>query len=338
MSDREPATGELLVLEGVTAPARLLEVAIEHASRRVPLAAPEQSAASVLESITGVRFSSASDVVVLDDGRLAGLVPIERLLASPPATTMAEIMDRDPAVVDPECDQETVAWRTVERGGAGVAVVDESGRFVGLVSANRMLEVLLHEHGEDLARIGGYARGSRGARRAAEERVSRRLWHRLPWLMIGLAGAMASAVIIGAFEEKLREVLLLSFFLPGVVYLADAVGTQTETILIRGLAAGIEIRKVLRREIVSGAIIGALIALVFLPFALLGWGDEQVAIAVALALLCACSIATLVAIALPLAFRRLGIDPAFGSGPLATVVQDLLTIVVYLAIAAAIVS
>ena len=70
------------------------------------------------------------------------------------------------------------------------------------------------------------------------------------------------------------------------------------------------------------------------PSPCIGWGNEEVAIAVALALFCACSIATLVAMALPLAFQRLGIDPAFGSGPLATVIQDLLSIVVYLAIAA----
>ena len=177
-------------------------------------------------------------------------------------------------------------------------------------------------------------RGTLGARRAAEEPVTQRLWHRFPWLLIGLVGAMASAVIVGAFEEQLNEVLLLAFFLPAVVYLADAVGTQTEAILIRGLSVGIGLRKVIPRELISGAIIGALIGLAFLPFALIGWGNEEVAIAVALALFCACSIATLVAMALPLAFQRLGVDPAFGSGPLATVIQDLLSIVVYLAIAA----
>ena len=177
-------------------------------------------------------------------------------------------------------------------------------------------------------------RGTLGARRAAEEPVTQRLWHRFPWLLIGLVGAMASAVIVGAFEEQLNEVLLLAFFLPAVVYLADAVGTQTEAILIRGLSVGIGLRKVIRRELISGAIIGALIGLAFLPFALIGWGNEEVAIAVALALFCACTIATLVAMALPLAFQRLGVDPAFGSGPLATVIQDLLSIVVYLAIAA----
>ena len=76
---------------------------------------------------------------------------------------------------------------------------------------------------------------------------------------------------------------------------------------------------------------GVVVGGVFFGFAVVGWGDEQVALAVALALLASCSIATLVAMALPAAFQRLGADPAFGSGPLATVLQDLLFIAVYLA-------
>jgi magnesium transporter len=163
--------------------------------------------------------------------------------------------------------------------------------------------------------------------------VGRRLWHRLPWLFIGLVGAMVSAAIVGAFEEQLARNVLLALFVPGVVYMADAVGTQTETVLIRGLAAGVPMRAVVWRELVTGAIVGLTMAAAFLPFALLGWGNERVAVAVSLALLASCSIATIVAMTLPWLFQRAGIDPAFGTGPLATVVQDLLSIVVYFAIA-----
>jgi magnesium transporter len=144
---------------------------------------------------------------------------------------------------------------------------------------------------------------------------------------------MASAVIVGAYESELETKVLLAFFLPGVVYMADAVGTQTETVLIRGLSAGVGVRPVAGREIVTGLAIGVAVAIAFLLFALAAWGDERVAVAVALALLASCSIATIVAMVLPWAFQRLGTDPAFGSGPLATVIQDLLSILVYFAIA-----
>ena len=82
---------------------------------------------------------------------------------------------------------------------------------------------------------------------------------------------------------------------------------------------------------------GLVIGGAFLVFALVGWGEADVAVAVALAMFASCSVATVVAMALPAAFQRLGRDPAFGAGPLATVAQDLLSIVVYLAIVSALV-
>jgi magnesium transporter len=120
--------------------------------------------------------------------------------------------------------------------------------------------------------------------------------------------------------------------------MADAVGTQTETLIIRGLSVGVGIGRVARREIITGLLVGLLLAVLVLPVILVIWGNPEVAVSVALALLAACSIATVIAMALPWVFNRLGKDPAFGSGPLATVVQDLLSIVVYLMIAKALIT
>jgi magnesium transporter len=90
---------------------------------------------------------------------------------------------------------------------------------------------------------------------------------------------------------------------------------------------------VLKGELLSGLLLSTVIAAAFLPVAAVGWGDAEVAVGVAAALLASSLAATLVAIALPWTFQRLGGDPAFGSGPLATVIQDLLTIGVYFAVA-----
>ena len=105
-----------------------------------------------------------------------------------------------------------------------------------------MLRVLLDGHDEDLARLGGFVAGSARARSAAEESIGRRLWHRLPWLLVGLLGAMAATTIVGAFEGQFEENVLLAFFIPAIVYMADAVGTQTETVLIRALSADVTVR------------------------------------------------------------------------------------------------
>jgi magnesium transporter len=126
-------------------------------------------------------------------------------------------------------------------------------------------------------------------------------------------------------------------FVPAVVYMADAVGTQTEALIIRGISAGVQVREVARREVVTGAVIGLLLAGAFLPFVSLVWGDAEVALAVSVALFVACCVAGLVALLLPWLLVRLGRDPAFGSGPLATVVQDLLSILTYFLVASLIV-
>ena len=313
-------------------PSRLHFAAKGRATRSVPTAGPSESADSVRRRLAGSRFDSAAEVVVLEGDRLAGFVALERLLAAPGAAPITEIMDREPPVLEPVGDEEITVREAAARGAGGFAVVDGQGRFAGLIPATRMLEIALIAHEEDLARLGGYLSGSAQARGAARESVTRRLWHRLPWLLLGLAGAMASALIVGAFESRLDENVALAFFIPAIVYMADAVGTQTETVLIRALAAGVTVREVVRRELLTGLVLGTLIGAAFLPFSLAVWGDAEVAVAVALALFASSSIATLVAMVLPAAFQRLGRDPAFGSGPLATVLQDLLSIVVYFAL------
>jgi magnesium transporter len=144
---------------------------------------------------------------------------------------------------------------------------------------------------------------------------------------------MLSAVLLGAFEDELDRKVVIAFFVPAVVYLANAVGTQTQTILIRGLSVGVTVRQVASRELLTGTLAGALVAVAFAPFALVAFGDADVALALALALLASCTAATVIAMALPWVFQRFGADPAFGSGPLATVLQDLISLVIYLAIA-----
>jgi magnesium transporter len=156
------------------------------------------------------------------------------------------------------------------------------------------------------------------------------LWHRMPWLLVGLLGAMVSAGLMKAFEAQLDANLAVAYFVPAIVYLADAVGTQTETLAIRGLSVGVGIRRITGREALTGLSVGVLLGAIMLPVVALMTGDWMLAAVVAFAVLAASTIATVVALALPWLLHRLGKDPAFGAGPLATVIQDLLSIVIYL--------
>jgi magnesium transporter len=322
-------------------PADASALAFESAARLmttdVLVVPPTATGSAVRALVARRRYESLSDVAVCADGRLVGLLKIEDALAAPEDAAVSAYMDRDPPVVAHGIDQEVAAWKAVEHGEGALAVVGDDGRFLGLIPPERLLRVLLIEHEEDLARIGGFMRGSASAREASIEPVARRLWHRMPWLLVGLLGALAAAAIVDGFEGRLRDHVLLAFFIPGVVYLADAVGTQTETLVIRGLSLGVRIREVVVRELLTGVIAGAVLGLAFMPVGMIWWGDGDVVITVALALFVACSAATAVATLLPWLFSVARRDPAFGSGPLATVVQDLLSIVVYLTIASVLV-
>jgi magnesium transporter len=309
--------------------------ASEHVCTLVPVASPQTTAGELRESMAGVHFESATHVGVCDEGKLVGVLRVEELFGALSDAKVRDIMDADPPAVAPGVDQEKAAWKALQHGESALAIIDNGGRFVGFIPPDRLLAVLLHEHDEDLARLGGFLHDSSMARAASEEPVVKRFWHRVPWLLVGLLGALLAADIVGAYEQQLQANVMLAFFIPGIVYLADAVGTQTEALVIRGLSVGVSIGGVVRREVYTGLLVGVTLAAVFFPIGLWRWGDASMVTAVALAILAACTTASAVALTLPWLLNRLGLDPAFGSGPLATVIQDLLSVIIYLRIATA---
>jgi magnesium transporter len=322
----------------MTAQGRInFEIASEHAAVRVPIANPAETIGGVRRSLAGAAYEMASHIVVCDHGRFVGILTVEDLFAAPEDSAVASVMDRDPPTIAPGADQEVAAWHAVKHGEAALSVVDQDGRFLGIIPPHRLLAVLLQEHNEDMARIGGFLKNSSAALRASEEPVHRRFWHRVPWLLLGLAGVFLAADIIGLFEASLQEHLILAFFIPGIVYLADAVGTQTEMVLVRGLSVGVPVRRVVGREILSGITIGLALGAAAFPIVLWRWGDWEIALGMGISIFAACSIATLIAMLLPWIFDQFDLDPAFGSGPLATIIQDLLSVLIYFAIMTAVV-
>lgn len=313
------------------------ETAAQHACSEVPVFALGCPADEARRQLVGQRYDCASHVVVCDQRKFLGVVRIEDLLVAPADTRLGDVMDRESPFVAPGVDQEIAAWHAVRNGESALAVVDRDGRFLGVIPPHRLLAVLLSEHEEDLSRLGGFTRSAAAARTTSEEPVERRFRHRVPWLILGLAGALLAADFVGWFEAQLQHKVMLAFFIPGIVYLADAVGTQTETVVVRGFSVGVGMRQMLTRELLAGLAIGLALAVVAGPVVWWRWGEADVALCVGLSVFAACSTATVAAMALPWLFDALGQDPAFGSGPLATVIQDLLSILIYFAIATTIV-
>jgi magnesium transporter len=308
------------------------ESAAAHATTHVPMVDPSMRARDLWNLLAGRQFESASHVVVCDASRFVGAVAIEDVLSAPGETRVESLMDRGAPVVAPGVDQEVAAWKAVRHGESALAVVDADGRFVGIIPPRRLVAVLLAEHEEDLMRLGGFLRNSSAARATSEEPAHRRFWHRLPWLLMGLGGAVVTAGLVGRFESRLQLNVMVAFFMPGIVYLADAVGTQTETVVVRGLSLGVPMTRMVVREILAVLAIGLTLGALAVPVVWWQWHDASLAVAVGVSIFAASSTATAVGITLPWVFDRLGIDPAVGSGPLATVLQDLFSIWVYLAV------
>lgn len=301
---------------------------------RVPVARATDVVAAVVADLAGRDHESFEAVFVVDaDRTLAGGIRLADLLRAPPDQRIGDLVDHAYPRVGPHHDQEHVAAEALDRGASSVAVVDELGRLIGAVPAQSLLEILRREHIEDLHRLAGIQRETSRDRSALEAPPLRRARHRLPWLIVGLAGSMLAAVIMSRFERVLATDLAVAFFVPAIVYLADAIGTQTETIVVRGLSLSrLPLRHLLANELRTGALIGITLAALALPAVALAF-DLRLAISVATAIFVAGSVATTIGLLLPWTLHRLGSDPALGSGPVATIIQDVLSLLIYFAIA-----
>jgi magnesium transporter len=307
------------------------------ASHLVPIEAfarLDQTAGVALSSLLQARPRAPDLMLVCDDqGRLAGVVPLARLITQDAATPLTALVDPAFPRVRPETDQETAASLALHHCVDALPVVDEDDRPLGVMPAQALLQVLRREHVEDLHRLAGIHRELSQARHAIEDPPLRRARHRLPWLLVGLLGSGLATLAMVAFEATLQAKIAVAFFVPGIVYLADAIGTQSEAIAVRGLSlARSGIRHLLFGEMRTGMLIGLALALLALPLVWLAFGEARLAAAVAVAIFAAGSVASLIGFALPWGLARLNVDPAYGSGPLATILQDILSLVVYLGV------
>ena len=164
--------------------------------------------------------------------------------------------------------------------------------------------------------------------------ISKLIKLRLPWLVLGLVGGMFATEIVKFFEDTLQRKLTLAFFIPVIAYMSDAVGTQTETLFIRALSIEkINIRKYLIKEVSIGLVMGIFMGLMMYAYAAFAFDDLSVAAIVGLAMIINATIAVLIATHVPLLLRKFGVDPAVGAGPFTTIVQDILSLLVYFAVA-----
>jgi magnesium transporter len=312
--------------------------AADHIETNIPRAEPSESTSAVRQRLAAERHTVVEAVYVVDkSGRLVGVVPLSALLPAADAVQVGTLTTAVPATVAPEDDEERVATVAFESGLADVPIVDPVGRLLGVVPAKAVIGILRHEHVEDMRRMAGVLAQDRRTRRALEEQPWHRLQHRLPWLLVGLAGSSLATYIMLRFEDLLNKIVAVAFFVPALVYLADAIGTQTEAAAVRFLSFGQpRLGRLVIGELVTGLLIGLSLGAAAFPAIVLLFDDVRLAFAVCVSLAAAGTIATTTAIVLPWLLWRAGQDPALGSGPLGTIIQDVLSLLIYFTVVSAV--
>ena len=306
----------------------------DHVVADVARARADETAGSVRERLAAETPTCVAIIAIVGPhGVLQGVVGIGTLFATPGPTPLGEVMAADYPRVLPDDDQEHAASLALHHAVDALPVVDAKGALLGAVPPQSLLQVLRREHVEDLHRFAGIARETARARHAIEDPPMRRARHRLPWLVAGLAASGLATAAMAGFESMIQAHVAVAFFVPALVYLADAIGTQSEAIAVRGLSLSRRgIAHLAGGELRTGVLIGAVLGAAAFVIVLVFWRDSRLAGAVGTALFCSGAIASSLGIVVPWWLARMKVDPAYGSGPMATVVQDTLTILVYLAV------
>jgi magnesium transporter len=302
-----------------------------------PAFAGETSVSDVLRALRTRSDEFGATVYVVDgEGRLVGSASIWTLLSASPEQALATVsVPSQPAPAG--LDQERVAAHAAQYGLSQVPIIDDIGRLIGVVTAATLIRVVLQEHAEDVHKLAGIIHEVNHAAHALEVSPWRRVRARLPWLIVGLVGSGIAAYVMASHESTLANNVVVAFFVPAIVYLADAIGTQTEAVAVRGLSlTHAPLGAILGREVTTGFLIGFILALIAAPVIAIWFADTRLALAVAASIVAAGTVATTVGLLLPWLLSRFGWDPAFGSGPVATVIQDVLSLIVYLSLIAAI--
>ena len=282
---------------------------------------------TVGEAITEIQTSRDVEMVfylyVVDERRhLVGVVSLRRLLLVSPETPLKRIMTADLISARVDMDQEEVARQVAAYNLLAIPVVDAENKLVGIITVDDVIDVIKDEATEDIYRLAGVAGDERAFTPAKES-----LRKRLPWLGINLLTAFLAAAVVGLFEGTIDLFPVLAVFMPIVAGMGGNAGTQTLTVVVRGIALG-ELtwgnsRKALLKEVAvglgNGIVLGATAAVVV-------WlvrGSPTLGLVLGMAMIINMFVAAAAGTLVPLGLRAANVDPALASSVFITTMTDM---------------
>lgn len=314
------------------------EAAASHMVANIPRAKFDTPVDRVIEALRGHLYDCADTVFVTDGlGQLMGIVRINDLFGDG-ARQIGDIMEEQHEAVRPSDDQESIAQLAIQLNMIAVPVVDDLGQLIGAFPPEALFRILREEHMEDLQRLAGINTHEHGAEAALDASIMNRFARRVPWLIFGLLASSLITLVMIEFEHTLSQNVEAAFFVPALVYIAGAIGTQAVSVSVRSLSMReVAIGPLLRDELIIGLGIGAVLGLMATAAVLAFFGQPPLAIAVGLSVLGGGAVSALAGFILPWAFQRLGFDPALGSGPICTIIQDAASLALYFILVTALV-
>lgn len=313
-------------------------------TRRIPVVNQEATVEEVDRMLhqPTVDFETLNYIYILDrQQRLIGVASLRELFRQQLTVPVYSFAQKHRLItVKPSDRPVRAALLAVEHNIKAVPVVDSQGVFMGVLTSDTILQILHAEHVEDVLETAGIAH--HGTRHSAKHILRGSVWlhlrKRLPWLILGVGGGLAAASVVHAFEASLQAQLLLAAFIPVVVYIADAVGSQAQTLFIRSVALDhhLALRAYAYREAGVGVLVALLLGVLLGLISYLWHGHILVSTVLFLSIIGTTLIAVTSAIVMPLVCMRLRLDPAITSGPLATIVRDVVSLTVYFLVAVAI--
>lgn len=299
---------------------------------------------TVNETISTLRQHAEQGVEVLDivfvtdpSGAVDGFLTLRRLLTSSPSDKVGDVMHKNLVSVRPEVHQEEVARVLSRYDLSTLPVLDEKRHILGIITSDDVLDVAFEEAKEDAERMGAIAPMENSYFNVSFWEYLRK---RAPWLLVLFVGGFFTTSAMEAYSPVLRAVTQLSFYVPLLISAGGNSGSQSATMIIRGLAMGeIESSDFLRvavRELLQGLALGTLLACVGGARALLGGDGSDMALLVSITIISIVTLGCVVGSAMPLLLHRLGVDPATSSTPFIATLVDVLGIIVYLGLAQAV--
>ncbi len=283
----------------------------------------------------GVEKETIYQCYVLDkDKRLIGAIPLKNLVLASPETKIREIMDKNVIKVGVLTDKEEAAKIFKDYDLIALPVVDRANKLLGIITFDDLVDVIEEEATEDFERIAAVVPVEKPYLEAGFFEIA---WKRAFWLFVLLVLESFSGAIIQGYSESIKRMVSLTFFLPVLIATGGNAGTQSATMIIRGLATGdLELKdffKIIVKESGMGVLIGVIMGFLGLFRALLQKGDWLLSVSVGISMCLTIIFATMMGALLPLLFRRLKLDPALMSSPLIATLIDVIGVGIYFEIA-----